>query len=476
MKNQPTQNGTATLRALINKMRRQGQWIEPLVLARLGAQYCRQAKGIKKYDEISHTVFNRYLEIMPDDKQVREAQAQLASLSGMRMKYLQGRSARLLIIISSLAIVGVIHHYTTSSSLQASKISIVAETQSSAVIVPSSEAEPIIDTENKDIQTVKTPITIRAVGDIVLGNNYPALKLPGKDDMARITALQQTLGNADIVLGNLEGVLLDKGESRKNIKLPGVYSFRMPENFALILKKMGFDVLSLANNHALDFGQKGLKSTIKNLDQQGIKSIGVPNNQVAFIQVRNTTVAFLAYSYISSLNYMGNQKQIQKDIQNAMAGADLVMVSVHAGKEGNIAVGAPTGDEYFLGEYRGNILKFSEYVIDSGASAVFGHGPHIVRPYKLYKGKPVFFSLGNFIGYRALSTRGQLGHSVIADLSFNADGELIEAGVIPLKLDKLGIPRVDYSPANLKILDTLLDNSLDKSPVLNLNHRIQDAS
>ena len=57
--------------------------------------------------------------------------------------------------------------------------------------------------------------------------------------------------------------------------------------------------------------------------------------------------------------------------------------------------------------------------IDAGASAVFGHGPHVVRPFELYRGKPVFYSLGNFVGYRSLSTQGKLAHSIVAEVRFS---------------------------------------------------------
>jgi len=393
-------DGTTALRTLINKKRQLGQRIEPLVLARLGARYCRQNKGSINSDEASYAVFKRYLEIMPYDEQVKAAQIQVAPLRNTRQRILRWWSIRLIIVGSSLttfaAIAGIFQHYTVTADQPVQTLSAMPGIQPSTIKMSTAASpvvakieETLIDTrpivarsiDNTSIDN--TPITIRAVGDIVLGNNYPAIRLPDKNEMTRITALRQTLGNADIVLGNLEGVLLNQGESRKNIKLPNVYSFRMPESYAVILKNMGFDVLSLANNHALDFGQKGLKSTIDTLNQQNIKSIGAQSNHVAVIKVRNTTVAFLGYSYIPGLNFLDNKKQIREDIQKALKSADLVIVSVHAGKEGIIAAGTPSGDEYFLGEYRGNITEFSEFVIDAGASAVLGHGPHIVRPYKL---------------------------------------------------------------------------------------------
>ncbi len=471
---------TVSLRAMINQKRRQGQTSEPLLLARLGAQFCRQNKKLKQYDEVSRIIFDRYLEFIPDDQQVRQASAKLLVLSDRRQKKLPWRFSRMLIIgliFAAGTVAGVFHHYTFNYDVATSKaVDPLPEKQSASVgtviklskkspdkLMKAKQLKPEKPPIIKALYIDKRPITIRAVGDIVLGNSYHSPRLPGKDEIARITALQKNFAEADIILGNLEGVLLDQGMSRKDISLPGIFSFRMPESYASVLKNIGFDVLSLANNHALDFGEKGLESTVENLSQQGIKPIGVPDAQVAFVRVKNTTVAFLAYSYIPGLNNMGNRKQISNDIKSALRQANLVMISVHAGKEGINAVGMPSGDEYYKGEYRGNIVRFSEYVIDNGASAVFGHGPHVVRPYKIYKGKPIFFSLGNFIGYKTLSTRGNKAFSVIAEVSFSADGKLIGAGVIPLKLNKIGIPAVDYSYANLANLEKLLNKKLKKA-------------
>ena len=171
---------------------------------------------------------------------------------------------------------------------------------------------------------------------------------------------------------------------------------------------------------------------------------------------------------LPAFTQLGDEQRISDDIKRARTAADLVVVTVHGGKEGVIAIGAPSGDEYYMSEYRGDILRFAHLAIDSGASAVFGHGPHVVRPYEVYKDKPIFFSLGNFVGYRSLSTRGKLANSIIAEVRFSPKGKLLGAGVIPLKLDRSGIPSVDYSTASLNTLDSLLDEQLDKRPVLEL--------
>jgi poly-gamma-glutamate capsule biosynthesis protein CapA/YwtB (metallophosphatase superfamily) len=264
-------------------------------------------------------------------------------------------------------------------------------------------------------------------------------------------------------------VLFDGGKSRKNVSRPEFYSFRMPESYATTLHEMGFDVLSLANNHSLDFGNEGLDATLRVLNAEGIHPVGVPGAEMALVKVRNTTLAFVNFSYLRAFSRLDDESKIRSEIQQARAVADMVIVLVHGGREGETAAGAPQGDEYFLQEYRGDMLKFSHLAIDAGASAVFGHGPHVVRPYEVYKDKPIFFSLGNFVGYRSLSTKGKLASSIIAEVSFSPGGKLMSTGVIPLKMDASGIPMVDYSTHTLNALDDLLDKQLDKRPILKLS-------
>lgn len=312
------------------------------------------------------------------------------------------------------------------------------------------------------------PIVIRAVGDVVLGSDYPQRRLPSASDRQRMAALRLELRHADIVVGNLEGVLSDSGPARKDAAKAGLFTFRMPTAYAATLRDMGFDVLSLANNHSMDFGAQGLASTLGALRASGIAPVGVPGAEMALLKVRETTVAFLNYSYLPAFALLSDGERLRAEVQQARAEANLVIVTVHGGKEGPDAAGMPQGDEYFMKEYRGDLRKFARLAIDAGASAVFGHGPHVVRPYELYRDKPIFYSLGNFVGYRSLSTQGKLAHSIVAEVRLSPDGKLLGAGIIPLRLDHSGIPAVDYSADNVQTLGALLLDKLAQRPVLEL--------
>jgi hypothetical protein len=456
----PAESSTA-LRALIDAKRKRGQAAEALVLARLGVRIARHER-VTNRDEISRLAMARYLELMPEDEEVARMLALLPKESAPTLR-LTVRRKLLWSLFSLCGLSGAAEIYLNGLPLpepEVPKVRVVYVKLPPPVAV---SAVPVVVKEE-----IFPPIVIRAVGDVVLGSDFPKYRLPGKSDRKRIASLREELKNADIVVGNLEGVLSDHGKSRKDVSKHGMYTFRMPEGYAATLHEMGFDVMSLANNHALDFGTEGLESTLRALKAEGIQPVGVPGAEVAIVKIRNTSVAFLNYSYLPAFTRLDDEARISAEIKQARETADMVMVTVHGGKEGEVAIGTPDGDEYFMNEYRGDILKFAHLAIDSGASAVFGHGPHVVRPFELYKDKPVFFSLGNFVGYRSLSTKGKLANSIIAEVRFDTKGKLLRAGVIPLKLDRSGIPSVDYSSSSLNTLDGLLDERLEKRPVLEL--------
>ncbi len=439
----PSLESSVALRALVQSKRLHGKLTEALILARMGSQAAKVKSATTVRDGVSRLALQRYLELMPEDEEVRKKLLSLPYFPPPRR--LHGATWLLLGLIGIAGVVG-------AAFLRMNG----AETPTPSIIT----ATP----PNAD----STPIVIRAVGDVVLGSDYPEHRLPNTSDKQRIAALHRELRKADIVVGNLEGVLSDAGKSRKDISKSGFFTFRMPTTYATTLREMGFDVLSLANNHSMDFGESGLESTVNALRTHGIAPMGVPTAEMAIITVRKTKVAFLNYSYLSTFTRMDDAPRIQTQIQQARAQADWVVVTVHAGKEGESAIGMPKGDEYFMNEYRGDLTQFAHLAINAGANAVFGHGPHVVRPYEVYQGKPIFYSLGNFVGYRSLSTKGKLAHSIVAEVRFDAQGKLLGAGIIPLRLDQSGIPVVDYSADNLQHLSSLLLERIDNRPVLDI--------
>ena len=119
-------------------------------------------------------------------------------------------------------------------------------------------------------------LSIACVGDMMLGVNYPTPRLAQNDGRNLLDDVRSYLVDADLALGNLEGVLLDNGGvPRYGPDSKGAFMFRMPERYAERFVEAGFDFLSMANNHTLDFGVEAIGSTMRTLKKAGIAYAGV---------------------------------------------------------------------------------------------------------------------------------------------------------------------------------------------------------
>ena len=117
-------------------------------------------------------------------------------------------------------------------------------------------------------------ITLKAVGDMVPGTLYPERRVPEKPYETIFAPIQEYLDGANILFGNFESTLTNYAHTSKNTASAHVFAFRTPPETAAVLKRAGFHVLSTANNHSGDFGERGFSDTMANLKAQGITAIG----------------------------------------------------------------------------------------------------------------------------------------------------------------------------------------------------------
>src|SRR4030043_678603 len=150
----------------------------------------------------------------------------------------------------------------------------------------------------KDEESLETTpvITVTAVGDIMMGTDYPSPKLPKKDGRFLFEASKEILRKADIVFGNLEGPLYEKGSPAKKVKDGESFVFRTPPRYVKNLVAAGFNVVSLANNHAGDFGYPGMVSTKKVLESAGIK-YSSKSGEVAEFEIKGVKIGLVALSF-----------------------------------------------------------------------------------------------------------------------------------------------------------------------------------
>lgn len=310
--------------------------------------------------------------------------------------------------------------------------------------------------------TIET-VTIAAVGDIVPGTNYPEMRLPTRpEDLFVPTA--DALRSADLTFGNFESVLTDAETPVKDVRQPQTFAFRAPPFFAEAFKLVGFDVLNVANNHSFDFGDRGLEDTYRYFNEVGIDLVG-DRTTILVRNVNNVNVAFLAFSPYAAHNSVNDLDRAREIVQEAGDYADLVVVSMHIGAEGSDAQRVTGETELFFGENRGNPREFARAVIDAGADLVLGHGPHVLRAIEVYKGRAIAYSLGNFIGYGALSNEESAQYSIIFKGELAKDGELLDARLIPLSLAEDGIPRIDPQGGAIEQVRSLTQADFPETPI-----------
>lgn len=324
------------------------------------------------------------------------------------------------------------------------------------------------DSTNPDfipnLESEEKTITIKAVGDIIPGTNFPDYRLPRDRNQLLSQSVRTHLQGSDILFGNFESSLTNHPYSAKDISRGQTFAFRSPPNYAQLFAEVGFNVLNIANNHTMDFGIVGFKDTVKNLEAAGIKTLG-HKNQILYLEANETKIAMIGFTTYEIYNSVHNLEVAKKLVKEAKNNAKIVIVSMQVGAEGTGALHVKDQTEFFYGENRGNSLKFARTMIDTGADLVLGHGPHVPRAMEIYKGKIIAYSLGNFLGYRTLSTKAQTAYSMILEVKLNSSGNLISSKIIPVHLDRQGIPQIDQYFRTVGLLRYLIEHDFPDNQI-----------
>jgi len=270
----------------------------------------------------------------------------------------------------------------------------------------------------KESPEKESPVsTLLFTGDIMMdrGVEYYIEKQGKGDYKFPFLKIADYLQEADILIGNLEGPVSDKG-----VKTGSIYSFRMNPKAVEGLTYAGFDILSLANNHIFDYTKEALTDTFSRLKEADIDYFGAgTNREQAYSplikELNDTKIAFLTYTNLGSLNWQAEtttagiswltQKNLEQGIKSAKEKADIIIVSFHIGEE-------------YKAEPDETQKYFSRLVIDYGADLVISHHPHVVQKQEIYKEKYIFYSLGNFVfdqGFSKETMKGQIVKVTIKD-------------------------------------------------------------
>ncbi|MDP9373342.1 MAG: CapA family protein, partial [Chloroflexota bacterium] len=321
----------------------------------------------------------------------------------------------------------------TGQSATVTPAATTAEQPASATL-PAPAATTAPDTSSAPQTTPSPPpvggaseITLAAVGDIMLARSIGAALRSDPTDTP-FAGVAKQLREADVTVGNLECALGAIGRPA-----PKSYTFLGPAAGAPALADAGFDVLSLANNHSLDYGVGALRETLALLDGASVAHAGAgldegQAHRPARVTVKGLTLAFLAYvnvpvessGYdIANWEAVGDEPgvawarpaRIAADVAAARGDADLVIVLLHSGEEEH--------------ETPNSVQRAAAYAaIDAGAALVLGHHPHVLQGVERYRGGLIAYSLGNFV-FDGFETPGIIDpgiQSAILTLTLTRDG------------------------------------------------------
>jgi poly-gamma-glutamate capsule biosynthesis protein CapA/YwtB (metallophosphatase superfamily) len=298
-------------------------------------------------------------------------------------------------------------------------------------------------------------LTIAAVGDMMIGTEYPDDRLPDDDGASYFAAVRPWLESADITFGNLEGVLADEGEPGKKCSNPAAcFRFRSPSRYVRHFKEAGFDVLSLANNHARDFDEAGRTTTMRILNGAGILHSGRVGTAASFEQ-KGIRIAVIAYAVTKNSNMMLDYLFAERTIADVAANHDIVIVSFHGGAEGEQYTNVTFAEEEYYDEPRGDVVRFARLAVDAGADLVLGHGPHVVRAMERYNDRLIAYSLGNFATHFGISISGIKGVAPILIARLDREGRFLDGEIVSTVQERPNGPAPDPAKRARSLIERL---------------------
>jgi poly-gamma-glutamate capsule biosynthesis protein CapA/YwtB (metallophosphatase superfamily) len=287
-----------------------------------------------------------------------------------------------------------------------------------------------------------------------LGRPVPALP----DPHVLLGSLSTLVADADVVLLNSEGAV---GEGTVPPKCrPGsrnCYAFRQQPEAGRAWKWLGAGAIiaNLANNHALDAGAAGLAATVDHFRRAGVFVTGVDTLATAAIVGAADTVGVLGFSAAQAGPDARDPDAVARHVSRAKALYPRLIVTVHMGAEGAGAQRTFDTTEIFLGENRGNPVRFARVAAQAGASLIVGHGPHVLRGGEWVGGTLVAYSLGNLLTYGPFSFGPPRDRSGVLCADLDDGGAIVSAEFRSTMQVPPGLVRADPAGIGAGLLDSL---------------------
>jgi poly-gamma-glutamate capsule biosynthesis protein CapA/YwtB (metallophosphatase superfamily) len=270
-------------------------------------------------------------------------------------------------------------------------------------------------------------------GDVMLGRSCAVKIQNGTDPFEGISSLVR---EASFAAANLECTISSLGGATNR------YAFRAPAQSAQLLRQAGFDAMSLANNHALDFGTGALHDSAARLLHEEIEPVGVetPTRKAcdaSFFSLPDgkeiALLAISAFGHDSKIATASRRHELKIAIGNARSRADLIVCLVHWGIENS---------ERITDEQR----ELARWLIDRGVDLVVGAHPHCVQPLDFYHGCPIAYSLGNLV-FDGAPTVASWNRGALLEVGLNQGAKISSVSLIPVVLED-GLPRMEVIESN----------------------------
>ena len=266
-------------------------------------------------------------------------------------------------------------------------------------------------------------IDILVVGDIMLDRNVRhIINKIGFDKF--FSGVEGLVKRADIAVGNLEGPFTTYPSVTADLPNKAL-QFTFSPALAPKLAELGFDILGLANNHTLNFGREGLEMTRRYIGSSGMMYYGDPFNKDEIstaVTKDGIKVAFVGFHEFYYVNF----PKVFEEIKRLRREVDVLVVTPHWGNE-------------YQKEPTEKMIKWAHEFIDSGADAVIGTHPHVVGISEKYKGKKIYYSLGNFVFDQYFSEETMNGLAIVINVTKKDNKIELDYEEIPVMVDRGGV-------------------------------------
>lgn len=322
------------------------------------------------------------------------------------------------------------------------------------------------------VDSTKRPLRLCAAGDVTLGTNLDSLWARNAaanlwnryarraEPDSLLAPLRGLFAGADLVMLNVEGAIGEgPAEKKCGPRSTSCYAFRSPSSAAAAIRSLGREnarvVGNVANNHSHDAGGSGLLLTRALLDSAGVQVTGVDTLATPVVTQRGDTVAFLGFYTGSDTPDARDLAGVRRHVARAVAAYGTVIVTMHLGAEGLGAQRTKNVNEVFVGMQRGNPVAFANAAIDAGATAVIGHGPHVLRAGEWKDSSLVLYSLGNFVNYGTFNLREPMNHGAVACFEIAGQRRVRNATLVSTIQIAPGVVVVDPQAGSAALIDSL---------------------